>query len=107
MKAVFYNPRVEKDFRKLSPGMRNDLVRIIMLMECYGTWNLGMPHVRRIHGTPLYEIRLHDQTGIARCMFVSRDDNQLLVLHVFVKKTQKTPKQDIDLAMKRLKEATL
>ena len=106
MKAAFYNRRVEKDFRKLPVGMRKDMARIVQLMERHGTWNLGLPHVRPIKGTPLYEIRLHDASGIARAMFVSLEPEELLVLHVFVKKTQTTPKQDIDLAMKRLKEAS-
>lgn len=105
MEAVLYNQRVEKAFRKLSAGLRNDMVRILQLMEKEGTWNLGMPHVRPISGTPLHEIRLHDATGIARAIFVSLQPKELVVLHVFVKKTQATPKKEIDLALQRLKEA--
>lgn len=64
-----------------------------------------MPHVRPISGTELYEIRMSGRDGIARALFVSLEDRQLVILNVFIKKTQATPKQEIDLAIKRLKEA--
>ncbi|WP_048424321.1 type II toxin-antitoxin system RelE/ParE family toxin [Mycolicibacterium obuense] len=60
-----------------------------------------MPDVGR--GT--YEIRVKDDDGISRLMYVAKFGNKINVLHVFTKKTQKTPKPDIDLAKKRYKEA--
>lgn len=104
MEAVFYSRRVEKDVSKLSFQMQDDFSQTLQLMQKRGTWNLGMPHVRHISGTPLYEIRLNDADGIARVMFISLESKQIMVLHAFAKKTQATPKKEIAIAMKRLKE---
>lgn len=66
------------------------------------SWPLGMPLVRSL-GNDLWEVRSSLQHGrIARVVFcVTR--GQMVLLHGFVKKTQKTPKHDIDLALKRMK----
>lgn len=56
-------------------------------------------------GAGAYEIRVSDEDGIARLMYVAKFRNTVYVLHVFEKKTQRTPKPDIDKAKKRYKEA--
>lgn len=65
-------------------------------------WPLGMPLVRKL--TPgLWEIRCHLAQGIARVLFSTRGDTMVL-LHGFIKKSQKTPTTDLALAQKRMKE---
>ena len=66
-------------------------------------WPVGMPVCRSL-GRGLYEIR-SDLTGrrIARVIFCVAD-GRMVLLHGFIKKTQKTPKADLDLALKRKKE---
>lgn len=100
----FFNNRVEKDYRKLPQDMRVHFIRIIELMEKFGTWNIGMPYVRHIVNTDLYEIRLKGKEGIARAIFISLVNNEIEILNVFIKKDEKTPKHEIDLALKRLNE---
>ncbi len=56
-------------------------------------------------GSGTIEIRVKDEAGIARLMYVAKFGNKINVLHVFTKKTQKTPKSDIDKAIERYKEA--
>lgn len=70
----------------------------------YG-WPIGMPLCRRITSVKgLWEVRSNISNGrIARVLFCSHD-GKMILLHGFVKKTQKTPKQDIELAAKRMKE---
>jgi phage-related protein len=65
-------------------------------------WPLGMPLVRPM-GSGLYEIRTHLENRIARVLF-SFKDNQIILLHGFIKKSQKTPRQDLDLAKERMKK---
>lgn len=68
-------------------------------------WPVGMPLCRSL-GKGLWEIRSSISSGrIARVIFGVADEHMVL-LHGFVKKTQKTPKSDLDLATKRLKEIT-
>lgn len=104
MKILFYNKRTEAALDALSEKMQLAFDRILGLMRTKGTWNIGMPYVRHMSGTPLYEIRLKDSSGIARVLFVSLEEDHLLVLHVFIKKTEKTPRHEIELALQRLKE---
>jgi len=69
-------------------------------------WPVGMPLCRSL-GNGLWEIRSNISSGrIARVIFAAVDE-QMVLLHGFIKKTQKTPKQDLDLALKRKKEITL
>lgn len=68
-------------------------------------WPVGMPVCRSLGGG-LYEIRSDISRGrITRVIFCVTEE-QMVLLHGFVKKTQKTPKADLDLALKRKKELT-
>jgi phage-related protein len=63
---------------------------------------IGMPLVRKLE-PHLWEVRSHISIGIARTIFTVQN-NQMILLHAFIKKSQKTPKSDLELARKRLKE---
>ena len=65
--------------------------------------DLGLPHTRAM-GAGLFEIRAHGRDGIARALFCSLVNKQIVILHVFIKKTPKTAVADLLLARKRLKE---
>lgn len=65
----------------------------------YG-WPLGMPLIRKI-GRGLWEVRSNISTGIARVFFTVKD-NLMVLLHGFVKKSQKTPPNELDTARRRL-----
>lgn len=66
-------------------------------------WPIGMPLCRALGGG-LWEVRSRlPSNRIARLLFFSADD-RLGVVHGFVKKTQKTPPDDLALARKRMKE---
>lgn len=69
------------------------------------SWPIGMPLCRAL-GKGLWEVR-SDLTGgrIARVLFCIHD-GRMVLLHAFVKKTQKTPDADLELATKRKKEIT-
>lgn len=64
-------------------------------------WPLGMPLVDHLEGD-IWEVRIKLDNRIARILFVI-DKHTMILLHGFVKKSQKTPKPDIDLAKQRLK----
>ncbi|MCT8342959.1 MULTISPECIES: type II toxin-antitoxin system RelE/ParE family toxin [Photorhabdus] len=56
-----------------------------------------------IVGTGVREIRVRDESGIYRAMYIARFEEAVYVLHCFQKKTQATSKQDVELARKRFK----
>jgi phage-related protein len=75
------------------------------LLEEHGPEIVGMPHVRSLAGTGgLWEMRMSGKDGIARAAFVKAQGQRPVVVHVFKKKTQKTPKTALDTARKRAKE---
>ena len=65
--------------------------------------NLGPPHTDSFGGG-LFELRLKGAEGIARVFFCTLLGRRIMMLHSFVKKTQKTPLREIEIARKRMKE---
>ena len=65
----------------------------------YG-WPLGMPLIRKLE-RGLWEVRSNISTGIARVFFTVKD-SLMILLHGFVKKSQKTPQNELDTARRRL-----
>ncbi len=102
-RAEFLNQLVENEFLDLPKDMQARFIRIIELMELHGLENLGMPYVRHLQGK-LWEMRAKGETGISRSLYIALKRRRDVILRVFVKKTQQTPKTEIDLAMARMKE---
>jgi len=65
-------------------------------------WPVGMPVVRKLE-KGLWEIRSIVKDGIARILFTTMPETMIL-LHGFVKKSKKTPKQELDVARRRMKQ---
>jgi phage-related protein len=61
------------------------------------------PYVKHLEG-PLWEMRMKGRAGIARAAYVTAVGKRIVIVHVFVKKTQKTPRREIEIALKRAKE---
>jgi phage-related protein len=91
---------VREWLKKLGPDDRRIIGEDIKDVEF--AWPMGMPLVRSL-GDGLWEVRSSLHGGkIARVIFTVAQGSMVL-LHGFIKKTQKTPKQDLDLALKRKK----
>jgi phage-related protein len=97
------NDLVEGELLSLSKEMQARFLRISELLERFGPQQVGLPHVRPL-GDKLWEMRLNGPDGIGRAIYTAQSGRRLVVLHAFVKKTQKTPRSAIDLALKRFKE---
>jgi phage-related protein len=94
---------VEAELLSLPKDMQARFLRISELLGSFGPQHVGLPHVRPL-GEKLWEMRLSGKEGIGRAIYTAAAGQRLVVLHAFVKKTQKTPRRAIDLALKRLKE---
>ena len=97
------NETVDAELAELPPNMRARLVRIAELIESVGLPNVKEPHVRHVRGQ-LWEIRLKGKAGIARALYVTARAQRVVVVRAFIKKTEKTPTGEIDLALQRAKE---
>ena len=65
--------------------------------------NLGMPHTRAV-GKGLFELRVKSKEGIARVFYCTKIGKIIIMLHVFIKKSQKIPKKELEFAYARMKE---
>ncbi len=98
---VFYNKKVETGLLKWPAKLRAKLSRILELIELEGG-DLGLPFTRAM-GNNLFEIRVKAQSGIGRVFYAYVKKREIIILHSFIKKTQETPKKELDLAKKDLK----
>lgn len=99
----FLDERVEAELLALPKDMQARFLHIAELLQEFGPQHVGMPHVRPL-GSKLWEMRLSGKAGIGRAIYIAMRERRLVVLHVFVKKTQKTPPRAIELALARAKE---
>jgi phage-related protein len=76
--------------------------RIVELIQGHGLEQMREPHVRHLEG-PLWEMRITGKDGVSRAIYITAKGRRIVVVRVFVKKTQKTPRGEIVLALKRAK----
>ncbi|OGK39380.1 hypothetical protein A3F34_00975 [Candidatus Roizmanbacteria bacterium RIFCSPHIGHO2_12_FULL_44_10] len=92
--AVFIEKLPEKAQAKLS--------NIFDLLKEFGS-QVGPPHIKKLVGLPLWEIRILGQHS-ARILYIIPKSETFLLLHGFIKKKQKTPRREINIAISRLNE---
>lgn len=97
------NETVDAELAELPADMRARLVRISELIASVTLPNVKEPHVRHVRGQ-LWEIRLKGKSGIARALYITAKEQRVVILRAFIKKTEKTPTVEIDLAQQRAKE---
>jgi len=102
-KIEYYNARVKKEIDDFPPGILASYRHIVGLMVKYGP-SLKMPYAKPM-GNGLWEIRAKGREGIGRAFYVAIHQEEILILHSFIKKTQQTPKHELEIAIRRLKEA--
>ena len=94
---------VDKELGALPTDMRARFVRISELIEAVGLERVGAPHIKHLTG-PLWEMRLTGRDGISRALYVAVQSKRVIVVRVFVKKSQKTPRREIELALQRARK---
>lgn len=99
---IYFSERVRNEVLALPTGIRADYIRLTELMIEYGA-DLRLPHSRAM-GDGLFELRPKGREGIARVFYCTQVGRSIVVLHSFIKKTQKTPDNELKIAMSRLKE---
>lgn len=102
-KVELLNEAVEAELLALPNDMQARFVHIAELLETFGPQRVGMPHIRPLE-RKLWEMRMTGKAGIGRGIYVAAHGKRLVVLHFFVKKTQKTPRKALEIAQARMKE---
>ncbi len=101
-RITYYNQKLEEKILNLPDGLLARYLRLTDLMCEYGS-SLGMPHTRPFKGG-LFELRLKGKKGIARVFFCMQVGDTIMMLHCFIKKSQKTPGKEITIARNRMAE---
>jgi phage-related protein len=96
----FLNAVVRAELESLPEDIQAHFLRISRLIESEGLQKVREPYVKHLEG-PLWEMRLKGRDGIARAAYVTATGRRVVVVRVFVKKTEKTPRREIELALKR------
>ena len=99
----YLDTKVEKELLALPRDLQARLIHITRLLQEFGPQQVGMPHVRSL-GQGLWEIRMNGRSGNSRAIYMIQRGQRIVILHAFVKKTRKTPRRAIKLALQRMKD---
>ena len=97
------NHIVDAELEDLPADMLARFRYIAQLIEEFGLERVREPHVKHLRGS-LWEMRMKGKDGISRALYVTAVGRRVVVVRVFIKKTQKTPNREIELALKRARE---
>ena len=100
----YFSEAVRLEIDALPVGIRASYARLTDLLEEFGL-DLRMPHSRAM-GDGLFELRPKGREGIARVFYCTQVGRRIIVLHSFIKKTNETPKRELDIARKRQQEVS-
>ena len=98
----YYSLEVQEDVMALPVTLQARYINLTRRMMEFGP-NLGLPHTDAFGGG-LFELRLKGAEGIARVFFCTLVNKDIVMLHCFVKKSQKTPAKELNIARNRLQE---
>ena len=101
-RVTFYSAALQDAILALPAGFVARFLRYAERMEIYGP-DLGMPHTRAM-GEGIFELRLKAAEGIMRVFYCTLVGCRIVMLHQFVKRSEKTPRGELGVARKRLKE---
>ena len=99
----FLDNKVEAQLDALPRDIRTSFERIAGLIKSHGLEKIREPYVKHLQG-PVWEMRLKGKSGIARACYVTAVGKRVIVIHVFEKKTEKTPRHELVIALKRASE---
>lgn len=104
MKSIKWNTKAKEFVRSLNQKTKREIGTLLMLLQAGVA--LGEPQSKpmgSIH-PKAYELRIKDERGIYRVIYVLSVGDKILIPHAFTKKTQKTLQREIELSKRRLQE---
>lgn len=93
---------MDKEFDALDPTLKAKYFLVAEALEAHGPHRVHGAKVKHLEGK-LCEMRLIGRHGISRAIYLSVEDCRIVVVHIFAKKTQKTPRSALKLASQRAK----
>ena len=99
------NAAVDAEIGALPADMQARFLRYGDIIERAGFEGLPRDSVKHLEGR-LWELRMTGRDGISRAIYVTAVGRRVVILRVFVKKTEKTPRREIELALMRARNVT-
>ena len=99
----FLDDAVRADLEAMPRDIVASFLRIVEMMETHGLEKMRAPYVKHLEG-PVWEMRMKGKDGIARPAYVTATGRRVVVVSVFAKKTMKTPRREIETALRRARE---
>jgi phage-related protein len=99
----FLDEDVEASLSAMPADIRASFRRIVELIDSVGLEKVREPYIKHLEG-PLWEMRMKGRDRIARAAYVTARGQRVIIVHIFNKKTQKTPRRQIEIALRRAKE---
>jgi len=100
---VFVNAEAQAELDALPLDARASFERVVKLVQAFGLERVHEPYIKHIEG-PIWEMRLRGRDRIARGLYVTATGRRVVILRVFTKKSQKTPRREIEFARRRAEE---
>ena len=97
------NETIIAEIAALPRDMRAKFEHISNMIGAFGLEQMREPYVKHLQGA-LWEMRLIGRDGISRAIYVTASGKRVVIVRVFRKKTQKTPRSEIEQALKRAEE---
>ena len=101
--VLFLNAAVLAEIEALPDDMRARLGRYVTIIKEVGLEALPRDSIKHLE-EKLWELRLIGRDGIARAIYLAASGRRVVILRAFVKKTQKTPRREIELARQRARD---
>jgi phage-related protein len=101
--VLFLNAAVVAEIEALPDDMRARIGRFIKIIQETGLHALPRDSVKHLEGK-LWELRVTGRDGISRAIYLTASGERVVILRAFIKKTQKTPRREIEIARQRAKE---
>jgi len=101
--TVETTPKALKEIEALPDDLQSRYLHISKMLTELGPQRVRAPHVKYLRDK-LWEMRLKGRDGIARAIYFAVAGRKLIVVRAFIKKTEKTPNREIELAIKRMEE---
>jgi phage-related protein len=98
----YYSDAVQEQIMELPDTLAARYIVLTRRMIALGP-NLGEPHTKAF-GDGLFELRLKGAEGIARVFFCTLVGRRIVMLHSFIKKSERTPSREREIAETRMKE---
>lgn len=98
MNVIFFSSKVKDYMYSLEENSLTKSLKYIDLLKMFGN-QLRMPYSKKI-GHNLYELRIRGQQEVR--LFYCFHQNQAVIVHALIKKSQKTPKKEIEVALSRI-----